>query len=69
MTLEQIAALPGEVLTCTQIAPILRANPATLHQQAIEMPWLLGFPVIVAGNRVKIPKRPFLKFMNEGLTN
>ena len=69
MTLEQIAALPGEVLTCAQIAPILRANPATLHQQAIEMPWLLGFPVIVAGNRVKIPKRPFLKFMSEGLTN
>lgn len=68
MTLEQIAALPGEVLTCTQIAPILRANPATLHQQAIEMPWLLGFPVIVAKRRVKIPKQAFLRFM-EGRTN
>ena len=63
MTLEQIAAIPGEVLTCQQIAPILRANPATLHQQAMEMPHLLGFPVIVAGNRVKVPKRAFIKFM------
>lgn len=68
LTLEQIAALPGEILTCTQIAPLLRANPATLHQQAIEMPWLLGFPVIVAKRRVKIPKQAFLRFM-EGRTN
>lgn len=66
MTLEQIAAIPSEVLTCQQIAPLLRANPATLHQQAVEMPERLGFPVIVAGNRVKVPKRPFLRFMTEG---
>lgn len=66
MTLEQIAAIPSEVLTCQQIAPLLRANPATLHQQAVEMPHLLGFPVIVAGNRVKIPKRSFIKFMTDG---
>ena len=66
MTLEQIEALPTEVLTCQQIAPILGANPATIHGQATERPELLGFPVIVAGNRVKIPKRPFLAFMREG---
>ena len=66
MTLEQIAAIPDEVLTCQQIAPLLRANPATLHQQAVEMPERLGFPVIVAGNRVKIPKRSFIKFMTDG---
>ena len=66
MTLEQIAAIPSEVLTCQQIAPLLRANPATLHQQAVEMPERLGFPVIVAGNRVKVPKRAFIAFMTEG---
>ena len=63
MTLEQIAAIPSEVLTCTQIAPLLRANPATIHQQAVEMPERLGFPVIVAGNRVKVPKRAFIRWM------
>ena len=63
MTLAQIEALPCEVLTCAQIAPMLKANPATIHDQAIERPELLGFPVIVAGRRVKIPRRPFINFM------
>ena len=66
-TLEQIAAIPGEILTCQDVAGILKTNPATIHQQAIEMPWLLGFPVIVAKRRVKIPKRPFIRFMTEGI--
>ena len=62
-TLAEIDALPVEVLTCAQIAPVLCADPHTLHLQAIERPELLGFPVIVAGSRVKIPKKPFLVFM------
>lgn len=67
MTLEQIKKLPDEVLTCAQIAPLLKANPATLHDQACLRPELLGFPVIVAGRRVKIPRRPFVRFMEEGV--
>lgn len=67
-TLEEIEALPCEVLTCQQIAPVLGANPSTLHIQAMERPELLGFPVICAGRRVKIPKRPFLAFMRYGVT-
>ena len=63
MTLAEIEAIPSEVLTCQQIAPILGANPATIHIQATDRPELLGFPVIVMGSRVKIPKRPFLAFM------
>lgn len=63
LTLAQIEALPDEVLTCAQIAPLLQANPATIHDQAIARPDLLGFPVIVAGRRVKIPRRPFIQFM------
>jgi len=63
MTLEDLEALPGEVLTCQQIAPLLCANPATIRCQAQERPEMLGFPVIVAGCRVKIPKRPFIRFM------
>ena len=63
MTLAELEAVPGDVLTCRQIAPVLRANPATLRRQAAERPELLGFPVIIAGSRVKIPKAPFLRFM------
>lgn len=66
MTLAELEQVPGEVLTCSQIAPILGADPATIHQQAIEAPHFLGFPVIVAKRRVKIPKMPFIKFMRGG---
>ena len=66
LTLEQIEALDTEVLTCAQVAPLLAANPATIHGQAMERPELLGFPVSVMGRRVKIPKQPFVRFMREG---
>lgn len=65
-TLDEIEALPTEVLTCAQIAPVLCADPYSLHIQAMERPEKLGFPVVCAGRRVKIPKRPFLLFMREG---
>lgn len=63
MTLEELEAIPGEVLTCKQIAPILGAKADNLHQQAVEAPHMLGFPVIVMKSRVKIPKAAFVKFM------
>lgn len=63
MTLEELEAIPGEVLTCKQIAPILGAKPDNLHQQAVEAPHMLGFPVIVMKSRVKVPKRAFCAFM------
>ena len=62
-TLEAIEKLEGEVLTCAQVAPVLASDPHTLHLTAMQRPELLGFPVIVSGKRVKIPKRAFLKFM------
>jgi len=64
MTLKDLEALETEVLTCKQIAPVLMANPATIHLQAMECPEKLGFPVIVMGSRVKIPRIPFILFMN-----
>lgn len=63
MNLKELEALETEVLTCKQIAPVLMANPATIHHQAMECPERLGFPVIVAGSRVKIPRIPFIMFM------
>lgn len=66
MTLAEIEAIPSEVLTCQQIAPVLGANPATIHLQATDRPELLGFPVIVMGSRVKVPKAAFIRFMRGG---
>ena len=62
-TLAEIEALPSAVLTCQQVSKVLCAGAYYLHEQAMTDPQKLGFPVIVHGTRVKIPKRPFLKFM------
>ena len=63
LTLDELAALPVEVLTPAQVAPVLCLDQDTIRGQARSCPELLGFPVVVAGNRVKIPKRTFVKFM------
>lgn len=62
-TLSEIEELPCEVLTCKQVARVLCAGEYYIHEQAMKEPSKLGFPVIVHGTRVKIPKQPFLKFM------
>lgn len=63
MTLKELAELDSEILTPTQVAPILGVNPHTIRVMAATNPAALGFPVIVMGSRVKIPKVPFLHFM------
>ena len=63
MTLDEIEKSDKEVLTCQDVAPLLKCNPATLHMQAMKAPKRLGFPVIVMGSRVKIPKRPFIAYL------
>ena len=65
-SLESLENIPGEVLTAAQIAPVLKMDPNTIRWQAIEDPGALGFPVIVTGHRVTIPKRPFINFMMGG---
>lgn len=69
LTLEQIEAMDTEILTCAQVAPLLQADPNTIRGQAQDRPDLLGFPVICAGRRVKIPRRPFIRFMREGIVD
>lgn len=63
MTLAEIEAMPCEVLTCKQVAGVLQADPYKIHLQATQRPEQLGFPVIVCGTRVKVPKAAFVKFM------
>ena len=66
MTLKEIEESGKEVLTCAEVAPVLKCNPATLHMQAMEEPWRLGFPAIVMGRRVKNARRPFLSYVKGG---
>lgn len=71
MTLADIEKMHDEVLTPAQVAPVLKCVPYNINVQARDDPKKLGFPVIVVGTRVKIPRAGFLRFMRgeEGATN
>lgn len=61
MTLEEIRASDKATLTCGEIAPVVGCKPYSLHQAAVK--GTLPFPTLVIGNRVRIPRKPFIDFM------
>ena len=63
MTLDELKNSNKNILTAAEIAPIVGADPNVIRYQAQEEPDKLGFPVIVMKSRVKIPRIPFIKFM------
>lgn len=63
MTIPEIVALEREFLIPTEIAGIVGMNAQTIRVAARQRPELLGFPVIVAGTRTRIPRVPFLRFL------
>lgn len=62
-TLKDIEAMTAEKLTPQQVADVIGANAQAIRIQARDNPERLGFPVIVVGHRVKIPRQAFLNFM------
>lgn len=63
MTLEEIESMDALTLTPAQVASVLNCDPQVVRLSAKNRPDLLGFPVICVGNRVKIPRIPFLRFV------
>lgn len=63
MTLADIEALDKAFLVPTDVAPYLGVDPYNINVQAQKDPLKLGFPVVVIGSRVKIPKQAFINFM------
>jgi len=63
-TIEEIEAIEGEFLTPRQVSGVLKCNPYLINCQARGAPEKLGFPTVTLGNRVRIPKRAFLNFLN-----
>lgn len=66
MTLRQIRESDKIYLTAADIADIVESDASSIRRQAQEDPGKLGFPVIVIGNRVKIPREGFLYFLQYG---
>ena len=61
-TLKELEACTQEMLTAEQVAPIFRADPHSIRLQAHADPRALGFPVIVMGRRVRIPREGLISF-------
>ena len=67
MTLEAIKTTDKTFLKADEVAEVLECNPHGIRVQARTRPELLGFPVIVIGSRVKIPRLPFINYIEKGL--
>jgi len=65
MTLSEIRSSDKPLLLPSEVAPVLGCDAHSIRLQAREYPELLGFPVVVIGNRTLIPRKPFLRFMGE----
>lgn len=66
MTLTDIEKIPRDYLLPAEVSGVLNMQQNSLNVQAHENPDALGFPVIVTGSRVRVPKEGFLHFMKYG---
>lgn len=63
--LDRIRGMSAATLTPADVAPVLGCDPNTIRQQAREDPGALGFPVVLVGSRTKIPREPFLRYVDQ----
>ena len=64
--LEKIRNSEKAYITPAQAAAVLECDPQYIRLQAREDPEKLGFPVVCIGNRTKILRLPFLRFVIGG---
>lgn len=63
MNVEELKGLEQDFLTPKDIAPCLGCTAYAINQQAAADAGKLGFPVVIVGKRVKIPRKAFIRFM------
>ena len=63
MTLDEILTSTQPYLSPADIAPVLHCDPQCIREQARDDPTKIGFPIIVMGHRVRIPRIPFLRYL------
>lgn len=62
-TLEELCASSQAFLSPADVCGVLGANPQTIRVTARQRPDLIGYEFTFVGNRMKIPRIPFLRFM------
>lgn len=63
MTMDEIKKSDRAFLLPADIAPVLGCNPHQIRLTAREYPEALGFPVTVIGTRTRIPRIPFIHYI------
>lgn len=63
MTLQDIINSDSACLTPADIAPILGCDPQSIRTQAHKNPQAMGYPIIIIGRRIRIPRIPFLHYL------
>ena len=61
--IEEIKASNKAVLPAYKIAKLVNKDATKIIAQAHSDPSTLGFPVIIVGKTVRIPRIPFLRFL------
>lgn len=61
-TLAEIEACQKTMLFASDVAEYLHTDAHSIRLAARQAPGLLGFPMIVVGSRVLIPKEGFVRF-------
>ena len=69
MTLDDIEKISKSFLLAEDVASYLHAAPNTIRWQAQHEPEKLGFPVVVTGKMLRIPKDGFVFFCRYGRPN
>lgn len=62
-TLQDLISYPKDFFTPQQVGDVLGCDPQNLRIMARQRPELMRFEFQIVGNRVKFPKRPFLRYM------
>ncbi len=62
-TLSELQSMDKAFLTPADICGVLGSDAQTIRVSARQRPDLIGFDFIMVGNRMKIPRIPFLRFM------
>lgn len=65
MTLKDMIQSDKPFITPQDVADVLQCSEQIIRIQARDNPEALGFPVIRVGNRTKIPRKAFIRFMGE----
>ena len=63
MTLQELLKSSKIWITPADVSSVLQCDPQCIRVQAQKDPSMLGYPVIVIGSRVRIPRIPFLKYL------